>query len=78
MTPDGCPVDLWAELPAGTIHALLTQAIPPRSAAPDLGAGAGRLVHPLVDAGHRVTARSTSRPRCGRVATSVSYEVTNR
>lgn len=56
MTADGCPVELWASLPAGDIPALLLSAIRPAGAVLDLGAGAGRLTHPLAEAGHAVTA----------------------
>ncbi|WP_265443575.1 class I SAM-dependent methyltransferase [Flexivirga meconopsidis] len=56
MTPDGCPIDLWTALPAGEIPALLESAIRPAGSVLDLGAGAGRLAHPLVAAGHSVTA----------------------
>lgn len=56
MTPDGCPVELWARLPAGDIPALLVSVLPSRCSTLDLGAGAGRLTHPLTAAGHRVTA----------------------
>lgn len=56
ISDDGCPVELWATLPAGDIPTLLESALPPGSNILDLGAGAGRLTHPLVAAGHRVTA----------------------
>ncbi|NNG37810.1 methyltransferase domain-containing protein [Flexivirga sp. ID2601S] len=56
MTPDGCPVELWSALPAGAIPELLSSAILAGGSVLDLGAGVGRLAHPLVAAGYSVTA----------------------
>lgn len=56
ITADGCPVELWATLPAGDAPAILEAALPARASVLDLGAGAGRLTHPLIAAGHPVTA----------------------
>ena len=54
--PDGSPVELYAALgPLGepeVVHA----AIPPGAAILELGAGAGRLTHPLAALGHPVVA----------------------
>jgi SAM-dependent methyltransferase len=49
-------VELWATLPPGDIPAIIEPAIPPNARILDLGAGAGRLTHPLAAAGHHVTA----------------------
>jgi SAM-dependent methyltransferase len=56
ITPDGCSVDLYALLPPmgepGIVHA----AIPAGASVLELGAGAGRVTHPLVALGHPVVA----------------------
>jgi SAM-dependent methyltransferase len=56
ITPDGCAVDLYALLPPmgepGIVHA----AVPAGASILELGAGAGRVTHPLVALGHRVVA----------------------
>jgi SAM-dependent methyltransferase len=49
-------VELWATLPPGDIPAIIEPALPPNARILDLGAGAGRLTHPLAAAGHHVTA----------------------
>ncbi|MFI5607586.1 class I SAM-dependent methyltransferase [Amycolatopsis sp. NPDC051903] len=55
-TPDGCPVDLYALLPAAgepeTVHA----AVPPGASILELGSGCGRVTHPLLALGHPVVA----------------------
>ncbi len=56
LTDDGCPVDLWARLPAGDAPAIIHGAIAPDASLLDLGAGTGRLAHPLVAMGHPVVA----------------------
>jgi len=56
ITPDGCAVELWATLPPGDIPVIIEPALPPNARILDLGAGAGRLTHPLAAAGHQVTA----------------------
>jgi SAM-dependent methyltransferase len=56
ITPDGCAVDLYALLTPmgepGIVHA----AIPAGASVLELGAGAGRVTHPLVALGHPVVA----------------------
>jgi len=56
ITPDGCSVELYSLLPPmgepGIIHA----AIPAAAGILELGAGAGRVTHPLVGLGHPVVA----------------------
>ena len=56
ITPDGCAVDLYTLLPPmgepGIVHA----AIPAGASVLELGAGAGRVTHPLVALGHPVVA----------------------
>ncbi|MEV7394567.1 class I SAM-dependent methyltransferase [Streptomyces sp. NPDC091215] len=56
IAPDGCAVELWAALPPGNIPVIIAPALPANARILDLGAGAGRLTHPLTAAGHHVTA----------------------
>ncbi|WP_080694163.1 class I SAM-dependent methyltransferase [Salinispora tropica] len=56
MTPDGCPVELYALLPAGAAPQLIHEAIPAEASILELGAGAGRITHPLMKLGHKVVA----------------------
>ena len=53
--PDGSPVEAFAVLPPGPAPELLDAALPPAATVLDLGGGAGRIAHALVDRGHRVT-----------------------
>ncbi|HUP85051.1 MAG TPA: class I SAM-dependent methyltransferase [Acidimicrobiales bacterium] len=53
--PDGSPVEAFAVLPPGPAPELLDNALPPAATVLDLGGGAGRIAHALVDRGHRVT-----------------------
>jgi SAM-dependent methyltransferase len=61
VTPDGSPILLYRRLPPGTEPSLIDSAIPPRSTILELGAGAGRITHALIDLGHRVVAVDQSR-----------------
>lgn len=56
LTPDGCPVELFARLPPGLAPRLIHDVIPPGASILELGAGAGRITHPLVELGHEVVA----------------------
>lgn len=56
ITPDGCGVDLYAQLPDRGEPQIVHAAIPARARVLELGAGAGRLVHPLLELGHEVVA----------------------
>jgi len=56
FAPDGSPVGAFAVLPAGPAPQLLDAALAPGSTVLDLGAGAGRIAHALLDCGHDVTA----------------------
>ncbi len=53
--PDGSPVEAFALLPAGPAPDVVDGAIPRGSSILDLGCGAGRLAHPLIERGHRLT-----------------------
>lgn len=56
VTADGCAVDLYALLPAGAAPVLIHEAIPAGASVLDLGAGTGRIAHPLTEWGHTVIA----------------------
>ncbi len=56
ITSDGCPVEVYALLPAGREPQVIHDAIPAGGSVLELGAGAGRVTHPLVALGHPVTA----------------------
>lgn len=56
MAPDGSPVGLFACLPAGSAPRLIHDAIPSGATILELGAGAGRITHPLLALGHEVVA----------------------
>ncbi|WP_275293308.1 class I SAM-dependent methyltransferase [Amycolatopsis sp. La24] len=56
VTPDGCPVDLYLELPAAGEPEVIHGAIPAGAAVLELGCGTGRVTHPLLALGHPVVA----------------------
>ncbi len=56
ITADGCAVELYATLPSSGEPELIASALPAGSAILELGAGAGRITHPLLDLGFRVIA----------------------
>jgi SAM-dependent methyltransferase len=56
ITPDGCSVDFYALLPPMGEPEIVHGAIPAGASILELGAGAGRMTHPLVELGHRVMA----------------------
>jgi len=56
ITPDGCAVDLYALLPAMGEPEVVHAAIPAGASILELGAGAGRMTHPLLALGHQVVA----------------------
>ena len=58
--PDGSPVELYARLAAGDEPAIGHGAIPAGAAVLDLGCGAGRVTHALLDLGHPVVAVDNS------------------
>lgn len=58
--PDGSPVDLYARLPSFGEPELVHETIPPGAEILELGAGAGRMTHRLLELGHPVTAVDTS------------------
>jgi ubiquinone/menaquinone biosynthesis C-methylase UbiE len=56
VSDDGCPVEVYRRLRAYHEPDLIRSVLPPGSTVLDLGAGAGRIAHPLIASGHRVTA----------------------
>jgi SAM-dependent methyltransferase len=56
VAPDGSPVELFARLPAGSAPQLIHDAVPLGATILELGAGAGRITHPLIGMGHDVIA----------------------
>jgi SAM-dependent methyltransferase len=56
ITPDGCAVDLYAQLPDFGEPAIVHDAVGPGASILELGCGTGRLTHPLVALGHPVVA----------------------
>lgn len=58
--PDGSPVELYARLAAGDEPAIVHAAIPAGATVLDLGCGAGRIAHALLDLGHPVIAVDNS------------------
>ena len=58
--PDGSPVELYAKLPALGEPELIHDAIPTGAEILELGAGAGRVTHGLLELGHPVVAVDNS------------------
>jgi SAM-dependent methyltransferase len=60
VAPDGSPVALYATLPPLGEPELIHAAVPAGAEILELGAGAGRITHPLLALGHRVVAVDNS------------------
>jgi SAM-dependent methyltransferase len=56
ITPDGCAVEFYALLPAGNEPEIIHSAIREGASVLDLGAGTGRITHPLIKLAHKVVA----------------------
>jgi SAM-dependent methyltransferase len=54
ITPDGCAVELYAQLPAMGEPEIVHAAIPAGASVLELGCGSGRVSTPLAELGHRV------------------------
>ncbi|GAA1410512.1 class I SAM-dependent methyltransferase [Kitasatospora putterlickiae] len=67
ITPDGCAVDLYARLPVNDEPEVIAGAVPPGASLLELGCGVGRMTHPLLDLGFRVTAVDESAEMLARV-----------
>jgi len=71
ITADGCPVELYAALPADGRAELIHDRIPAGSSVLDLGCGTGRIAEPLSELGHRVTAVDNSPDMLARLRMAV-------
>ncbi|MFD6277497.1 class I SAM-dependent methyltransferase [Streptomyces sp. NPDC060209] len=67
ITPDGCAVELYARLSAGSEPEVIGSVLPPGASLLELGCGAGRVTHPLVGLGFDVTAVDESAQMLERV-----------
>ncbi len=56
ITPDGCAVEVWERLPVGDEPDVIQRALPAGVGILELGCGAGRVTHPLVERGFELTA----------------------
>ncbi|GGT27717.1 methyltransferase [Streptomyces atratus] len=56
ITPDGCAVELYRRLSVGDEPEVITAAVPAGARILELGCGAGRVTHPLIERGFDVTA----------------------
>ncbi|GHE66000.1 MULTISPECIES: class I SAM-dependent methyltransferase [Streptomyces] len=67
ITPDGCAVGLYSRLPVGEEPDIIAAAVPAGARILELGCGAGRMTHPLLERGFRVTAVDESAEMLERV-----------
>ncbi|MEU3843601.1 class I SAM-dependent methyltransferase [Streptomyces sp. NPDC028635] len=56
ITPDGCAVELYTRLPVRDEPDIIAAAVPAGASVLELGSGVGRVTHPLLERGFRVTA----------------------
>lgn len=56
ITPDGCAVEIYTRLPVGDEPDVVASAVPAGATLLELGCGAGRMTHPLLERGFAVTA----------------------
>jgi 2'-5' RNA ligase len=68
VAADGSPVELYARMPTFGEPELVHAAIPPGTPILELGAGAGRMTHRLVELGHPVTAVDSSAAMLERIS----------
>jgi SAM-dependent methyltransferase len=59
-TIDGCSVEFWKQLKPGAEPEIIASAVPGGASILELGAGVGRITHPLLAFGYRVTAVDNS------------------
>ncbi|WP_107055707.1 class I SAM-dependent methyltransferase [Streptomyces sp. NRRL F-5135] len=71
ITPDGCAVDLYSRLSVGREPDVVEAAVPAGASLLELGSGAGRVTHPLIERGFRVTAVDESAEMLERVKGAV-------
>jgi SAM-dependent methyltransferase len=60
QTIDGCSVEFWKQLKPGSEPETIASVVPAGGAILELGAGVGRITHPLLTRGYRVTAVDNS------------------
>lgn len=74
---DGSPVELYARLPSLGEPEIVHDAIPPGAEILELGAGAGRMTHRLLELGHAVTAVDSSAEMLAHIrgATTVQADI---
>jgi SAM-dependent methyltransferase len=56
ITPDGCSVEVYTRYPVGDEPKIIRGAVPRGSSILELGAGVGRVTHPLLELGYEVVA----------------------
>jgi SAM-dependent methyltransferase len=74
ITPDGCSVEFYALLPSMGEPEIVHDAIPPGASILELGAGAGRMTHRLVELGHPVVAVDESGEMLARIRGAETVE----
>lgn len=67
IAPDGSAVDFYASLPARGEDAIIRAAAVEDASVLDLGAGTGRLAHPLIESGYDVVAVDESPEMLARI-----------
>lgn len=67
ITPDGCAVELYSRLPVRDEPEVIAAAVPAGAHILELGSGVGRVTHPLLERGFRVTAVDESAEMLERV-----------
>ncbi|KPI08563.1 hypothetical protein OK074_3564 [Actinobacteria bacterium OK074] len=67
ITPDGCAVELYSRLPVGEEPDIVAAVAPAGARILELGSGVGRMTHPLLERGYRVTAVDESEAMLERV-----------
>ncbi|MGW1785252.1 class I SAM-dependent methyltransferase [Streptomyces sp. NPDC002143] len=67
ITPDGCAVDFYSRLPVGNEPDVISAAVPAGAHILELGSGAGRVTHALLERGFTVTAVDESAEMLERV-----------
>ena len=61
VAPDGSPIEMYTRMPTFGEPEIVHAAIPPGAEILELGSGAGRMTHRLLELGHPVTAVDNSR-----------------
>ncbi|WAP60242.1 class I SAM-dependent methyltransferase [Streptomyces sp. S465] len=67
FSPEGDPVELYSILRAGRTPQVVDSALPREASVLELGAGTGRVTHPLIALGHRVVAVDHSAEMLARI-----------